>query len=46
MLILQERYCRQVKQTNQKHSANYYNSIVDKSNRTIIDTVLTIRTAL
>ena len=35
-------YCRQFKQTYHKHCANYYNGIVDKSNRPIIDTVLTI----
>ena len=35
-------YCRQFKQIYHRHCANYYNDIVDKSNRPIIDTVLTI----
>jgi hypothetical protein len=35
-------YCRQFKQAYHRHCASYYNDIVDKSNRPIIDTVLTI----
>ena len=35
-----------MKQTYHRHCVNYYNSIVEKSNILIIDTVLTIRTVL
>ena len=41
---LLEQYCRQIKETYHRHSVNYQNSIVDTSNRQIIDTVLVFRT--
>ena len=41
-----ERYCRQIKQNYHRHCFNYQSGIVDKSNKPIIDTVLTIRTVL
>ena len=43
---LLERYCRQIQQTYHIHRINYQNGIVDKSDRPIIGTVLTIRTVL
>jgi hypothetical protein len=42
-VLLLKGYCRQIKQTYYSPCANYKNDIVDKSNRPIIDTVLTIR---
>ena len=43
---LLQRYCRQIKHAYYSHCANYYNGIVDKSKRSSIVTVLTIRTVL
>ena len=43
---LLERYCRKIKQTYHRQCVNYQNSIVERSNRLIINTVLTIRTVL
>ena len=41
---LSERYFRQIKQTYYRHCVNYQIGLIDKSNRSIIVTVLTIRT--
>ena len=40
---LLERFCRQIKQTYHGQSVPYQNRIVDKSNKSIIDTVITIK---
>ena len=43
---LLERYCRQIRQTYHRHCVNYKNGIVDKSNRTIIYNIFSIRMVL